>query len=243
MTGWLHVVLDVPRIEPTAGFWAAALGWPLGRPWPAHPELRSFVPPDGDAYVHLQQVGSSPTAHLDLEVPDLDAATDRLSALGAGTVRRTPDRCTLRSPGGLAFCLVPERSRDRPGPVTGPSGVRRRLVQVCLDLPAQQADVEAAFWRATLPWQEVSLRDAEFLGRLVPPHGSPLQVLLQKLGPDDGGRTTRLHLDLGSDDVRADVTLLTELGAERLHEGDGFVALRDPAGAVFCVTGNAAEVP
>ena len=53
--GWLHVVLDAP-VEPTGAFWAAVLGWPLGAPWPDHPELRSFVPPDGDAYVHLQQV-------------------------------------------------------------------------------------------------------------------------------------------------------------------------------------------
>jgi hypothetical protein len=243
VTGWLHVVLDRPQAEPTAGFWAAALGWPLGQPGPEHPELRSFLPPDGDAYVHLQHVGSAPAAHLDLEVPNLDEAADRLLALRAESVRRTADWWTLRSPGGLDFCLVLQHPRRRPGPVTGPAGTRRRLVQVCLDLPAQHADAEAAFWRAALPWREVALGDPEFLGRLAPPGGSSLQVLLQRLGPDDGGHTTRLHLDLGSDDLGADVALLSDLGAEILHEGDGFVALRDPAGAAFCVTANSPDAP
>lgn len=242
MTGWLHVVLDVTRPEPTTAFWAAALGWPLGGPGPDQAGLRSFVPPDGDPYVHLQHVGAEPGLHLRLEVADLDAESARLEHLGATLVRRTDGRRTLRSPGGLALCLVPERRRSRPGPVTGPSGVRRRLVQVCLDLPAALADVEATFWRAALPWPEKTFDAPEFLGRLVPA-GGPLQVLLQRLGPDDSGHRTRAHLDLGSDDLAADVALLAGLGADRLHDGDGFVALRDPAGTAFCVTGLAPDSP
>ncbi|CAA9292178.1 MAG: hypothetical protein AVDCRST_MAG61-359 [uncultured Friedmanniella sp.] len=243
MTGWLHVVLAVPGAGPTARFWSAALGWSLGEPWPGHPERRSFVPPHGDPYVHLQQIGSEPTAHLELEVAELDAAAARMVALGAEPAPQTPEGPTLRSPGGLTFRLVPQHPRRRPDPVTGPSGSRRRLVQVCLDLPPQHVDAEVTFWRAALPWREVGLDGPEFLGRLVPPTGEPLQVLLQQLGPDDGGRTTRLHLDLGSDDVDADVALVTSLGAEELHRGDGFVALRDPAGAAFCVTANAPDAP
>lgn len=242
MTGWLHVVVDVTRPEPTAAFWAAALGWSLGAPWTDRPELRSFAPSDGDAYAHLQQVGVDPGVHLHLEVADLDAETERLVALGARVGRRTGVRRTLRSPGGLALCLVPERRRSRPGPVTGPTGARRRLVQVCIDLPAARADVEAAFWRAVLPWPETTFDAPEFLGRLVPPSG-PLQVLLQRLGTDDSGNHTRAHLDLGSDDLAADVALMEALGAARLLAGDGFVALRDPAGGTFCVTGNAPDAP
>lgn len=240
--GWLHVVLDVPALEPSATFWAAALGWPLGEPWPDHPELRSFTPPDGDAYIHLQLVDGPAGLHLDLEVDDVDAERARLGGLGATPVRRTAAWSTVRSPGGLDLCLLPARPRTRPGAVVGPSGTARRLVQVCLDLPPRLVEVDAAFWRAVLPWREVVIDDPEFLGRRVPPPGHPLQVLMQRLGDDDGG-STRVHLDLGADDLAADVTLMTELGAERLHEGGGFVALRDPAGQVFCVTANRSDVP
>ncbi|CAA9322427.1 MAG: hypothetical protein AVDCRST_MAG48-2718 [uncultured Friedmanniella sp.] len=240
--GWLHVVLDVPTTGPTAGFWSAVLGWPLGDPWPGHPELRSFTPPDGDAYVHLQQVDGPAGRHLDLEVDDVDAEGERLVGVGAVRVRRTPDWLTLRSPGGLPLCLVAARQRTRPGPVTGPTGSGRRLVQVCLDLPPRLVDVEAAFWRAVLPWREVALDDPEFVGRRVPPPGHPIQVLLQRLADDDGG-PTRLHLDLGADDLAAGVDLVQRLGAERVHDGGGFIALRDPAGSLFCVTANKADAP
>ena len=225
-------------------FWSEALGWPIGEPWDDGPELRSFLPPQGDAYVHQRTVSGAPGVHLDLEVPDLAAETDRLVGLGATEVRRTSDRHTLRSPGGLDLGLVPARPRhERPAPVIGPAGSRRRLVQVCLDLPARHVEVEAAFWRAALPWPEVVVDAPEFLGRLVPPLGAPLQVLLQRLGDDDPGTTTRAHLDLGSDDLAADAAWLRSRGATAVHDGDGFIALRDPAGLAFCVTGNSPDAP
>ena len=48
---WLHVFIDVaPDVaEESASFWSAALGWPLGEPWPGLPEFRSFIPPEGDS--------------------------------------------------------------------------------------------------------------------------------------------------------------------------------------------------
>jgi hypothetical protein len=242
---WLHAVLDLPGADGApAAFWAETLGWPLGEPWADHPELRSFTPPSGDAYVHRQSVQSGPGVHLDVEVADEPRETERLVALGASRVRRTADWQTLRSPGGLMFCLVTARPHAaRPDPVTGPGGVRRRLVQVCLDIPARHLDVEPDFWRAVLPWREVVMTDSEFLGRLVPPPGSSLQVLLQRLGDEDGGTSTRAHLDLGSDDVTADADRLVGRGAARLHTGDGFIALRDPAGLAFCVTANSPDAP
>jgi hypothetical protein len=55
---WLHAVIDVPAgaSDAESTFWSGALGWPVGAPWPGHPELRSFTPPDGDAYLHVQVV-------------------------------------------------------------------------------------------------------------------------------------------------------------------------------------------
>ena len=244
----LQAVLDLPAGSPVAGradaFWAALLGWPLGGPWPGHPQLATFQPPRGAAYVHRQRVGTGPAgAHLDLEAADLAAETARLTALGAQPVRLTADWHTLRSPGGLDFCLVRETVGDRPEPVDEPDGVRRRLVQVCLDVPAAHVGVELAFWRAVLGWPEVSPSSPEFLTRLVPPPGSPLQVLVQRLGGDDGATRTRAHLDLGCDDVDATAELVVGLGGERLLTGEGFVALRDPGGLAFCVTENSPDAP
>jgi len=55
---------------------------------------------------------------------------------------------------------------------------------------------------------------------------------------DDGGTHARAHLDLGTDDVAAEVARVRALGAELLWPGAGFVALRDPVGLPFCVTAN-----
>lgn len=248
MITWVHVLLDLPAPARAAGeaFWSAVLGWPLAEPWAAHPEFASFLPPTGARWVHRQLVGDGPPrVHLDLEVDDLEAETDRLRALGAAVGTRVGDDWVrLTSPGGAVFCLVGgPASQDRPPPATGRDGVRRRLVQVCLDIPHGQVEDEVAFWRAALPWRWVEIDEPEFLGRLVPPTGSPVQVLLQELGADDSGRTVRAHPDLGSDDLSSTVVELVELGAERVGSGDGFVALRDPAGLVFCVTRQSPDRP
>lgn len=244
----LEAVLDVPRdpatTERSDAFWSALLGWPVSDPWPDHPEFVSFAPPAGAAYVHRQAVGATaPATHLDLEVEDLERATARLAALGEHPVRMTEDWQTLRSPGGFDFCLVRETTGRRPDPVTEPGGTRRRLAQVCLDVPARDVDAELAFWRATLDWSEVACKSPEFLTRFVPPAGSPLQVLVQRLGEDDAGVSTRAHLDLGCDDIEAVADLVVGLGGHRVLTTDGFVALRDPGGLVFCATANSPDAP
>jgi hypothetical protein len=245
---WVQVLIDLPEPARPAGeaFWSAALGAPLGEPNPEHTEYASFVPPSGTPWVHRQIVGDGPPrVHLDLEVTDLDAEIDRLRALGAAVGRRDGDEWVgLTSPGGAPFCLLGGlASQDRPPPVTGRGGVRRRLVQVCLDIPYGQRAAETAFWRSALPWRWTDIDEPDFVGRLVPPAGAPLQVLLQELGADDPGTTVRAHLDRGSDDLETTVDELVALGAERLGTGRGWVPLRDPAGMVFCVTGQPPHNP
>ena len=248
MISWVHVLLDLPEPARSAAeqFWAAVLGGPLGEPMASHPEFASFVPPSGDRWVHRQIVGDGPPrVHLDLEVADLDPEIERLRGLGATIGRRDGDEwVTLASPGGAVFCLITgPASQDRPPPVAGTDGVRRRLVQVCLDIPHGRAEAEAAFWSSVLPWRWQEIQDPEFVGRLVPPPGAPLQVLLQELGADDEGTAVRAHLDLGSDDREATAAELVALGAVRLGTGDGWVLLRDPAGMAFCVTANSPDRP
>ncbi len=149
----------------------------------------------------------------------------------------------MTSPGGWPFCLVRRRDRSRPAATQWPGGQRGRLVQVCIDSPAELHDREVEFWRGATGWRWQESPDEEFAGKLYPEPGSPIQLLLHKLGQDDEGRTTRAHLDLGSDDREREADRLVGLGAERLWTGGGWITLRDPAGLLFCVTGNSPDAP
>jgi hypothetical protein len=239
---WLHAVIDVPtdRLSPTADFWAAAFGWPAAAPWEAHPELRSFEPPLGRAYLHLQEIAGPPRVHLDVESAAPDATVQQATSLGAVLVE-TQDRWqTLRSPGGLPFCVVAQGAPDPPEPVTWPGGHRTRMVQVCVDSPIAVHEEEVAFWRAFLPGRWADSGAREFAGKWHDDDGSPVQLLFQRLDEPDG--LVRAHLDLGSDDLETEVRRLLDLGAEDIGRGrGGWWALRDPAGLAFCVTENSPE--
>jgi hypothetical protein len=241
---WAHVVLDLPAgAEAEVDFWATALGYRLGEPWPGHPELRSLEPPEGDAYVHLQAVTGPPRVHLDLDVADVPAAARRLQDLGASFVRETEDWTTLLSPGGLPVCLVPAQPRRRPPALRWPSGSTSRLVQVCLDCPPDQAETEARFWAAATGWAWQPSDSPEFVCHLVPATGS-LQLLVQRRGPDEpADAPVTAHLDLGADDREAEASRLMALGAAREWTGGGWITLRDPAGLLFCATGQPPEAP
>jgi len=242
-TQWLHVFIDVALdvSEESATFWSAALGWPLGEPWPGHPEFRSFAPPDGDSYIHQQIGDHGPRIHIDLEVADRDVA-DRLVELGATITGQFEGWCPMRSPGGLPFCLVDREEHVRP-PAQRFEEHRSRLLQICIDSPPTLHDREVAFWRAATGWQWREGDHEEFAGKLYPPTGSSVQLLFQRLGTDDPGTAVRAHIDLGADDVEAETARLAELGAARLGPGRGWIVLRDPVGMVFCVTGNSPENP
>ncbi len=149
---WLHTVIDVPSElhASTAAFWERALGWPLGEPWPGHPELRSFEPPHGAPYVHLQEIDGAPRVHIDVECDDPEASIEAAAARGAEVTGRFEKWVALRSPGGLPFCALPATAHTAPQPVQWPSGHRSRLVQVCIDSTAARHGNEVSFWRSLL---------------------------------------------------------------------------------------------
>jgi hypothetical protein len=93
---------------------------------------------------------------------------------------------------------------------------RSRLHVVLIDTPPEVADDEVAFWGAAL-------------GQT--PLGAGMQLAHQRLGAG----TSRVHLDIETDDTEAEAARLEALGAVRLGESHGCVHLRDPAGLVFCV--------
>jgi hypothetical protein len=236
---WLHAVIDVPREqhEAVSRFWSGVLGWPVGAPWQGHPEQRSFEPPQGTSYLHLQEIDGPARLHIDLESVQPDATVERAAELGASFVAEHDRWRTLLSPGGLPFCVIEAAEHDSPPPTTWPDGHRARMVQVCIDSPEAAHDQEVAFWRALLGGRWADSKAPEFAGKWHDDAGSPLQLLFQRVGEPDG--PVRAHLDHGTDDLASEVRRVLELGAEDIGRGrGGWHALRDPSGKAFCVTAN-----
>ena len=237
--GWVHAVIDLPDRLVADGerFWSAVTGWPPGPPWTGHPELWSLRTEPHD-YVHLQRIGGPPRVHIDLTVPDPDSEGDRLAQLGARRVARHDRWLTMTSPAGLPFCLCQEPPPDpRPAATAWPGGHRSRLAQVCVDVPAPAYETELAFWTTATGWAVRPSSRPEFC-HLLPPPRMPVQLLVQRLGPDDDGNRARAHLDLGTDDIGAEVERVAALGARVIARHDGWTALVDPVGLPFCVTGQ-----
>ena len=105
-----------------------------------------------------------------------------------------------------------------------------RLSKVVIDVPAAEHDRELAFWQAAsgLPMaQYVTL--PEYHGAEL--HGQEFGLLIQRLGEGPG----RVHLDIHTDDLAAEVARLEGLGAVRVQQLNSWWVLRDPAGLLFCV--------
>lgn len=237
----IHCVIDVPSTQhrALADFWVQVLGWELGPAWQAHPELRSFIPPEGASYIHLQEIDGPPRVHLDVESQDPDLTVGRAREIGATLISESDRWRTLRSPGGLPFCVVQADHHQLPEAMTWTGGHRSRLVQICIDSPDAVHEQEAAFWRALLAGRWASSPAPEFAGKWHDDTGSPLQLLFQRL--DDPNGPVRAHLDHGTDNVQREVRRILDLGAGDLGRGRGWHTLRDPAGLAFCVTANSPE--
>lgn len=235
---WIHAVIDAAPHDhqAQAGFWSRALGWPVSGPWDGHSELRSFEPPRGAPYVHLQEVSGESRVHIDLEATDPATTAATALDLGATLLAEHERWRTLLSPGGLPFCVLEARDHEPPGPHLWDGGHRSRLVQVCVDSPVAAHDGEVAFWRALLPGRWAESVAPEFAGTWHDDAGSPLQLLFQRLDEPHG--RVRAHLDLGTDDLAAEVQRLRDLGADDIGPGRGWHAVRDPAGLPFCATEN-----
>jgi hypothetical protein len=105
-----------------------------------------------------------------------------------------------------------------------------RLCRAVIDVPGDHHDDELAFWQgATGEALEASPRFPEYHGAILP--GQDFGVLLQRL--EDG--PARVHLDIHTDDLDAEVARLERLGATRVRQVERWWIMRDPAGLVFCV--------
>ena len=130
------------------------------------------------------------------------------------------------------------REQVRPAPLTWPGG-RTGLVQVCLDSPADRHDREVAFWRSALDWRWADGDHPEFAGKLYPPPGSTVQLLFQRLGADDpGDRGPGASSTWAPISERPMPRGCRRWARSASATARGWIALRDPAGMIFCTTEN-----
>ena len=109
---------------------------------------------------------------------------------------------------------------------------RSRLTAVLVDVPAAEHEKAASFWSGALGRE--GRRGEKFpeyhvLGQVTP----GIEFMIQATGD----ATSRVHLDIETDDIDAEVARLKVLGAEEVERLHGWVIMRDPAGTVFCVVG------
>ena len=114
---------------------------------------------------------------------------------------------------------------------------RSRLCQIVIDV--DDLDQGVTFWSAALDAKEEQLGEASspIYRRLRLPD-SNVRILLQHT-EDPKSSKERMHFDLETDDVEAEVQRLEALGATRwFHQqerGYDFWVLRDPWANEFCV--------
>lgn len=216
-TAWITAFVDVPasRHAVASTFWAGVTGSSLSRSRGANGEFATFEPPDGDAYLRLQRVESGPAGiHLDLHAPDRDLEP-------------------TRSPGGLPYCFNDGEAGTRPLPRIWAAGHTSLVDQVCIDVPPSAWDAECAFWAEQTGWELHDTGRSEFRV-LTRPDEMPLRILLQRLEDEDG--PVRAHLDIATSDRAAEVDRHRGLGARVEATKQVWTVLRDPAGALYCIT-------
>ena len=106
-----------------------------------------------------------------------------------------------------------------------------RLAGFIIDCKTEDLDSAAEFWSAALgyPLQPKSGQDGDIYRRLqTGEHG--LHVEVQQVNHE-----SRVHLDIESDDIEAEVARLEKLGAKRLSKVHTWVVMQAPTGQRFCV--------
>ncbi|MGX5729577.1 VOC family protein [Pseudoxanthomonas beigongshangi] len=108
---------------------------------------------------------------------------------------------------------------------------RSRLGNLVIDCQTDDLQAQARFWSAALgcPLPDVSQQDGRFIQLQTSP--GEVQVILQRVD-----HAPRVHLDLETDAIAAEVARLERLGASLVarHE-EGWVVMQAPSGHHFCI--------
>lgn len=106
---------------------------------------------------------------------------------------------------------------------------RSRIGVVLIDHPARSYNDSTAFWGAVAGVTPAPLPGEPYasLGHL-----GVVELATQRLDDDS---PARVHLDVETDDVVAEVRRLEGLGATVIDRRDDMAIMTDPGGLVFCV--------
>ncbi len=107
---------------------------------------------------------------------------------------------------------------------------KSRLCAALVDVPAEVFERSISFWGGAVGQPEAAPDgddpDYADLGNPIP----RMQFMVQRVGAP-----ARVHLDIETDDIDAEVSRLTALGASEVERVKSWVVMRDPAGLLFCV--------
>ncbi len=107
---------------------------------------------------------------------------------------------------------------------------RSRVGVVLVDVAPPEHGATLAFWAGATGREPSTSGDhGEFAALGL--HGD-VELAVQRTGE---GTPARVHLDVETDDVAAEVERLVGLGARVERRHDEYAVLRDPAGLVLCV--------
>src|SRR5262249_7468922 len=108
---------------------------------------------------------------------------------------------------------------------------KSRFAGLIIDCNSEDLDAAARFWGASLGLAAATAASArEAPSRtLETAHAQP-HIQVQRVRHE-----SRVHLDIESDDVAAEVARLERLGARRLESVQDWVVMQAPTGQRFCV--------
>jgi hypothetical protein len=111
---------------------------------------------------------------------------------------------------------------------------KSRVGGVFIDHPPSSFEASLRFWLAATGRRPEPGAEPDDPYRSLGLFGGDIVVKLQRVGADT---QPRVHLDIDTDDVDAEVARLEALGARRLRLGDDgrWWQMVDPGGLVFCV--------
>ena len=108
---------------------------------------------------------------------------------------------------------------------------KSRLATIVIDCLTDDLDEAARFWSAALGWQTTPLSDPADANyrELAGPH-EEIKVLVQSVD-----HQSRVHIDIETNDIDAEVRRLEALGAKRIAHVKRWWVMEAPTGQRFCV--------
>lgn len=108
---------------------------------------------------------------------------------------------------------------------------KSRLAGFIIDCQTDDIDQAAAFWSAALGLKTAADSQAdESIYRHLETQPDEVHIEVQKVS-----HRSRVHLDIETDDIEAEVARLESLGAKRITDVKSWVVMEAPTGQRFCI--------